>query len=62
MDLFGFLGLFGGVALFLYGMSLLGGSLAGVSRDWLPGLLNRLAGSPLRGRSEERRVGKECRL
>ncbi len=49
MDLSGFLGLFGGVALFLYGMSLLGGSLAGVSRDWLPGLLNRLAGSPLRG-------------
>ncbi len=49
MDLYAFLSLFGGLALFLYGMSLLGGSLAAVSRGWLPGMLERLAGNPLRG-------------
>lgn len=49
MDLYAFLSLFGGLALFLYGMSLLGGSLEAVSRGWLPGALECLAGSPLRG-------------
>jgi len=49
MDLFTFLALFGGLALFLYGMSLLGGSLEHAARGRLRQLLGRLTGSPLRG-------------
>ena len=49
MDFFGFLSLFGGLALFLYGMSVLGGSLEELSRERLRQLLEGLTGSPLRG-------------
>ena len=47
MDIFGILTLIGGLALFLYGMDVMGAGLEKVSGGKL--------------RSEERRVGKECR-
>ena len=50
-----FLGLFSGIALFLYGMSVMGDGLKKVAGNKLETLLYGLT------RSEERRVGKECR-
>ena len=49
MDLFGFIALFGGLALFLYGMSVLGGSLEKASQGRLEKVLERLTDSPLKG-------------
>lgn len=49
MDIFGFISLFGGLALFLYGMSVLGGSLEKASEGRLERILERLTGSVLRG-------------
>ncbi len=49
MDFFGFVSLFGGLALFLYGMSVLGGSLEKASEGRLEKILERLTGSALRG-------------
>ena len=49
MDFFGFISLFGGLALFLYGMSVLGGSLEKASEGRLEKILERLTGSVLKG-------------
>ena len=49
LDLFGFIALFGGLALFLYGMSVLGGSLEKASQGRLEKVLERLTDSPLKG-------------
>lgn len=49
MDLFAFIRLAGGLALFLYGMSVLGGSLEGLSGGLLERVLGRLTKSPFRG-------------
>ena len=53
MDFFGFISLFGGLALFLYGMSVLGGSLEKASEGRLERILERLTGSdmPYRNRA-----------
>lgn len=48
LDLFGFIRLFGGLALFLYGMSAMGGSLERLSGGLLERMLGRLTGSPLK--------------
>ncbi len=45
MDLFIFLRLFGGLALFLYGMSVMGGSLEKAAQGRLEAMLERLTGS-----------------
>ena len=49
MDFFGFISLFGGLALFLYGMSVLGGSLEKASEGRLERILERLTGSVITG-------------
>ena len=49
MDFFGFISLFGGLALFLYGMSVLGGSLEKASEGRLERILERLTGSVIKG-------------
>lgn len=49
MDFFAFIALFGGLALFLYGVSLMGGSLENAALGGMGRGLDRLAGSPLRG-------------
>lgn len=49
MELFSFLALFGGLALFLYGVSLMGGGLEYAALGRLRSLLGRLTGSTLRG-------------
>lgn len=49
MDFFGFLELFGGLALFLYGVSLMGGSLESAAMGQMGRGLRRLAGTPVRG-------------
>lgn len=49
LDFFGFISLFGGLALFLYGMSVLGGSLEKASEGRLEKILERLTGSVLKG-------------
>ena len=49
MDLFAFISLFGGLALFLYGISLMGGGLERAALERVRPVLGRLTGSPLRG-------------
>ena len=49
MDIFGVIKLFGGLALFLYGMSLLGGSLEKVSGGRLEHTLEKVTSSVFRG-------------
>lgn len=49
MDFFGFLELFGGLALFLYGVSLMGGSLESAAMGQMGRGLRRLAGTPGKG-------------
>ena len=49
MDIFAAIALFGGLALFLYGMSVLGGSLEKASQGRLETVLERLTDSPLKG-------------
>lgn len=49
MDIFAFLSLAGGLALFLYGISLLGGGLEAAAVGRIRPALGRLTGSPLRG-------------
>ena len=46
MDFFGFISLFGGLALFLYGMSVLGGSLEKASEGRLEKILERISARP----------------
>ncbi len=48
MDFFSVLTMFGGLALFLYGMSLMGDGLAKVSGGKLEGILARLTSSPIK--------------
>ena len=49
MDIFAFIALFGGLALFLYGVSLMGGSLERAALGRMRETLGHLAGTPLRG-------------
>jgi phosphate:Na+ symporter len=49
LDLFGFISLFGGLALFLYGMSVLGGSLEKASEGRLEKVLEKLTDNPVKG-------------
>ena len=48
MDIFGFLSLIGGLALFLYGMNVMGGGLEKLSGGKLERLLERLTSNPLK--------------
>lgn len=48
MDVFGFLSLLGGLALFLYGMNVMGGGLEKVSGGKLERILERLTSNPLK--------------
>ena len=48
MDIFGFLSLIGGLALFLYGMNVMGGGLEKLSGSRLERLLERLTSNPLK--------------
>ncbi len=48
MDIFGFLSLIGGLALFLYGMNVMGGGLEKLSGGKLERLLGRLTSNPLK--------------
>ncbi len=48
MDIFGFLSLIGGLALFLYGMNVMGGGLEKLSGGELERLLERLTSNPLK--------------
>ena len=48
MDIFGILTLIGGLALFLYGMSVMGGGLEKLSGGRLELLLERLTSNPLK--------------
>ncbi len=48
MDIFGFLSLIGGLALFLYGMNVMGGGLEKLSGGNLERLLERLTSNPLK--------------
>lgn len=48
MDIFGFLSLIGGLALFLYGMSVMGGGLEKLSGGRLERLLEKLTSNPLK--------------
>ncbi len=48
MDIFGFLSLLGGLALFLYGMNVMGGGLEKLSGGKLERLLERLTSNPLK--------------
>ena len=62
MDIFSMmLSLLSGVALFLFGMQLMGDGLKMVAGDKLESFLYKMTNTSLKGRSEERRVGKECR-
>lgn len=49
MDIFAFIALFGGLALFLYGISLMGGALERAALGGVRRLLGRLTDSPLHG-------------
>lgn len=49
MDIFAFIALFGGLALFLYGISLMGGGLERAALGGVRRLLGRLTDSPLQG-------------
>ena len=49
MDFFGFVSLFGGLALFLYGMNIMGAGLTKTAGGKLEVLLERLSSSPIRG-------------
>ena len=57
MDIFNILSLVGGLALFLFGMQVMGEALEKRAGNQLKNILEKLT-----SRSEERRVGKECRL
>lgn len=48
MDFFDLLSMIGGLALFLYGMNLLGDGLAGASGGRMEGILEKLTGNPLK--------------
>ena len=48
MDIFGVLTMIGGLALFLYGMSLMGDGLSNVSGGRLEKILEKLTSSPLK--------------
>lgn len=48
MDIFGFLSLFGGLALFLYGMNVMGSGLEKVSGGKLEQILEKLTSNPLK--------------
>ena len=48
MDIFGWIAMLGGVALFLYGMNMLGDGLAAASGGKLEKILEKLAGNPLK--------------
>lgn len=48
MDIFGFLTLFGGLALFLYGMNIMGSGLEKVSGGKLEQILERLTSNPIK--------------
>ena len=48
MDIFNILSMMGGLALFLFGMNLLGDGLAKTSGGRLEKILEKLAGSPLK--------------
>ena len=48
MDIFGFLSLIGGLALFLYGMNVMGGGLEKLSGGKLERLLEKLTSNPLK--------------
>ena len=60
MDIFQLLSMAGGLALFLFGMDLMGQALERRAGDGLRDILGRLTTGRAAGRSEERRVGKEC--
>ena len=49
MDIFGMLGLFGGLAMFLYGMDLMGKSLERQAGNRLQSILEKLTASPAKG-------------
>lgn len=49
MDIFAFIALFGGLALFLYGVSMMGGSLERAALGRMRKMLGRLTGTPFRG-------------
>lgn len=49
MDIFGIFTLFGGLALFLYGMSIMGGGLEKISGGKLERILEKLTSNPLKG-------------
>ncbi|MBQ7919251.1 MAG: Na/Pi cotransporter family protein [Lachnospiraceae bacterium] len=48
MDIFGWIAMLGGVALFLYGMNMLGDGLAAASGGKLEKILEKLAGNPIK--------------
>ena len=48
MDIFGFLSLIGGLALFLYGMHVMGGGLEKLSGGKLERILEKLTSNPLK--------------
>ena len=48
MDIFGWLAMIGGLALFLYGMNMLGDGLAAASGGKMEKILEKLAGNPVK--------------
>ena len=63
MDFFSVITLLGGLAMFLYGMEIMGDGLKNASGSALKNILGKATQNVVLGvvtRSEERRVGKEC--
>jgi Na+/phosphate symporter len=58
MDIFGVLALLGGLAIFLYGMDLLGEGLTGASGGKLENILEKLTSNPIKALMERQSVNE----